>query len=52
MSQEYDRKIYIIVFNILCNVEGCDDQYRLLYQTTLKQIEANYDEDTIRRWIT
>lgn len=52
MSQEGDRLLYIDLFKILYDPCGCDDdEWRGFYQAAIKEIEARYDEDTLRKWV-
>lgn len=51
MTLENDKKLYIGLFNALTDPCGCDDVYRIMYQKCLKEIEEQYDEETLEKWI-
>ena len=52
MSNENRYKsIYIGLWNALNDEEGCSKEFRVIYQSMLKRLEAKYDKETLRKWI-
>lgn len=51
MTIENDKKLYIGLFKSLTNPCGYDNEYRVMYQKCLQEIEEEYGEEATRRWI-
>lgn len=50
-TESRDKSIYIGLRNALYDEAGCSDEFRIIYQSMLKKLEAKYDEETLRKWI-